>query len=205
MPKIIPLILLLVGLSNLAQVTNACSCIAWGLQYSYHQKGMEVMKVKVLANLKYKHKRKYIARVLKNYSNLNGVRTTDFIFISSPMTSCETYLGKGTWVVATKKTNEGGPAMYSTYSCDYHKRWKQLDSEELAFLNTRMICDGNQCECADGSDMYVCITHPCNMKCSPNTTCTANYCGGCRGEYTDDSGVFQCQCMQGDPTCPAKS
>lgn len=205
--RIIPLILLL-SLSILAQVTDACRCVSsWGLQKSYHEKGMEVMKVKVLASIQYKTNRKYIVRVIKNYSNARGVGTGDFIFISSAMTSCEMYLKKETWVVATKKSQSGGPAMYSSHSCDFHKQWKSLESEELAFLNTRMICDRTGCKCADGSGLFYCFKSPCaqeltNNLCSDNT-CTANYCGGCRAEYTDDIGIFQCQCMRGDPTCPA--
>lgn len=194
---------LLLALAFFVQGMHACVCISsYGLQYSYNEKGKEVMKVKVLGKVKTNKKRLYIAKVLKNYSTGRG--TSDFIMIGTYTNSCGLYLFKGKWVVTVIKTDDGGPSLYNSNACDFHKKWKDLEKEELAYLDTRIICNDEGCECADGSGLNHCLADPCVVfgEICPKEKCTSNSCGGCRAEYTDDIGILQCQCMEGDPTCP---
>lgn len=204
--KRIPLcqfLLLVLGL--FVQGMHACVCISsYGLQKSYNEKGKEVLKVRILGEVKTKQRRLYVAKVIKNYST--GIGKSNLIIIGTPTHSCGSYLVKGKWVVTVIKADNGGPSLYNTIACDFNKKWKNLETEELAYLDTRMICNDQGCKCGDGSELYMCLDDPCRVggEICDTAKCTANYCGGCRAEFTDDIGIVQCQCMAEDPICQGK-
>jgi len=79
--------------------------------------------------------------------------------------------------------------------CDANAAWKQLTAEHHEFLETRYVCCGKECACADGSQPVNCFVDPCEVSsCNvEGAVCESNYCGGCNAEWYDPTGALVCQ------------
>jgi hypothetical protein len=79
--------------------------------------------------------------------------------------------------------------------CDSHARWQDLTPEQQSFLDSRQLCDEDECVCADGSQPVNCFVDPCEVSSCDveGATCTANYCGGCHAEWYDEDGARVCE------------
>jgi hypothetical protein len=89
--------------------------------------------------------------------------------------------------------------------CDANGPWRSLSAEHRAFLDSRYVCCGKECGCADGSQPVNCLVDPCQVSSCDveGAVCEANYCGGCNAEWYDPTGALVCKagnaCNYDDP------
>ena len=186
------------------KATEACICLLnYNLQRSFYE-STDVVQVRVIGAVfdgkGFDRQRIHVAEVKKTFKGKPKIG--EYILItSSSNNSCGVKLENRRWYLMNLRKNDvndtrkGGLGVYTTDLCDYNMRWKYVEKKDRQFLNTRAICDekGESCKCADGSEQVQCLIDPCETtKCDQGTVCTANYCGGCKAEWTDDMGISMC-------------
>jgi hypothetical protein len=87
-----------------------------------------------------------------------------------------------------------------TNSCMSNSLFKDVSEADRAFLNSRYLCCGKQCKCADGTQPVQCFRQPCSppekAPCAEAVKCEDNYCGGCGAEWFDNAGFPACPITQ---------
>jgi hypothetical protein len=90
---------------------------------------------------------------------------------------------------------ESGNAL-TTNSCSSNALFKDVSESDRAFLNSRRVCCGNACACADGSPPADCPRDPCappqKAPCAEAVKCVARFCGFCRAEWFNSAGLPAC-------------
>lgn len=77
----------------------------------------------------------------------------------------------------------------------FFKKYADLTTEELNFLDTREVCCGQTCECRSTSPPVNCFVEPCAVAeppCEEAEECKNNFCGGCVAEWFTSSGMPAC-------------
>ncbi|KAI0561713.1 Proteinase inhibitor I35b (TIMP) [Gracilaria domingensis] len=71
-------------------------------------------------------------------------------------------------------------------SCTFAPLYRSLSPANREFLNSREVCCGGGCRCADGSELLDCTPRPCStteMPCEEAEKCVDNRCGDCTAEF----------------------
>ena len=161
------------------------------------------MKVRVLGSVfdgprkNIDRKRIHVAKVINDYKGATEPGT--LILIQSPAHSCGVHLSKGKWMVSMDEiqNEKNEPSIYTTEICNFYSKVGGMTIDQIAFLNSRMICDDmEQCTCADGSDIVNCpMPYPCRSSVCPDNgaICKVNKCGdSCTAEWINKSGMLIC-------------
>lgn len=178
---------------------NACSCIQPDIATLYNL-STDVMKVRILQKNIKPGQIVYRARVIHDYKGCKKLGSYVNLVTADNEAACGVNLPvNSTWLITGTQV---GPASISIGLCGYNKPWDLLSKADLKFLNSRLICCGSTCICADGTQPVNCFVDPCMVASCPEGECVSNYCGGCTAESYDDFGQMVCKPCKSDADCP---
>lgn len=99
----------------------------------------------------------------------------------------------------------GRVATLETSSCAGNDAWGDLSDEDVAFLQSRYNCCGDECACTGGDEPVGCSADACaGSSCEVGgASCVPNPCNGCNAEWFDPSGARVCNApvLPPAPTC----
>jgi hypothetical protein len=178
---------------------HACKCPAPTVESSYNS-STDVITAEIRFQLTLGSTRYYIARVDRAFKGCLGPR--EWVVLSTPVESatCGARLDSRSHLINgdAAGTRFGLPA-FAINSCSYNRAESALTEHDLAFLNGRTVCCGDDCDCADGRDRALCFADPCQVAPSCGEgECVANYCGGCNAEFYDERGYAVCQAPESE-------
>ena len=181
-------------LVNLPEPAQACSCLPSTIESSYSN-ATDVVSVDIWLQLGLGGSRWYLGNVRDAYKGCNGAGELILIETASSSAACGATFNVGERYLIHGYADGDllGIPRVRTGLCSYNVLEQALDEDEREFLASRMVCCGEECTCADGSDPVQCLVDPCDVapEC-PEGECVANYCGGCRAEFYDDAGYAVC-------------
>jgi hypothetical protein len=204
----VPLLLaLLVALAVPAAIpgrAEACTCLPADLATIYNRSDA-VLRVRVLGERTrgegLSAARVYTVRVRAVYKGCHEPQRRTRLVTSVQSGLCGVTLEVGGDYLVTGRSRGPNGAL-DIGSCGRNVPFASLTPDELAFLDTRFVCCGDDCACVNG-DPVQCFVDPCEVASCPDGTCTANYCGGCHAEFADAEGNAVCQPCRSDDDCPA--
>ena len=187
-----------------AAEVQACSCLPPDLVASYNSAD-EVIEVTIIKKKRRSRATRgrrgqrpgrewaYSARVHKVYKGCR--RVGSIVRISTPRSGAQcgvSWLKRGERYLLGGETAQRG--RLDIAACGYNVETSNLSEKERRFLDTRYNCCGETCACV-GSDEAACLVDPCAVAtvCDEAVECISNYCGGCRAEFYDSSGLPVCQ------------
>jgi eight-cysteine-cluster-containing protein len=177
-----------------AQRAQACTCLPPTVESSYNGSS-DVIRARILRRSQGTSTTRYIARVQRVFKGC--LEEAQLVVLTTPSSSaaCGALLSTNRDYLINGDaagTLLGLPRLDITL-CDYNLPWVQLTQHDRDFLNGRMVCCGDDCQCADGSAPVSCFVDPCEVAAPcPDGKCVANYCGGCNAEFYDESGYAVC-------------
>jgi hypothetical protein len=142
--------------------------------------------------------RYYRARVRRNYKGCVTAGTEIVLRTPASGAQCGTVLSTNTdYVISGYEggTHQGRPIV-DIGSCGFNVLVSDVSAAEWDFLDSRTVCCGAGCECADGGPMVSCFIDPCQTSpgCAGGVECQSNYCGGgCDAEWYGTSGELVCE------------
>jgi hypothetical protein len=176
---------------------RACSCLPPDMGRSY-ENADHVVHVRVETLLQQSSTvRRYLARLVED--DVKGCLSAGrrvVIETAANSAACGVSLARGEHLLhGTRARSAFGLLTLRVGLCDANAPWASLAPEHLAFLQSRYVCCGGECACADGSQPVNCFVDPCQVdSCDvEGAVCRANYCGGCNAEWYDASGALVCQ------------
>lgn len=181
-------------LVNAPEPAQACSCLPSTIESSYRD-ATDVVSADIWLTLSFGGTRWYLGSVRDVYKGCHDAGELILVETAASGAECgitfqtgERYLVQGD----ADGSLFGIPRVH-TALCAYNVREQLLTEDEREFLASRMVCCGDECECADDSEPVQCLVNPCEVAppC-PEGECVANYCGGCRAEFYDDDGHAVC-------------
>ncbi len=197
--------LIVAGLVALAapQSARACSCVPPDLVFTYNNSS-DVFSGEVLAQAGGDSLGlgmiEYTFRVDRSFNGCT--RAGQIVTLTTPGSSaaCGLLLSVGERYLITAGAATD-PGTFSVVSCGYNRRLADLSDADLAFLNSRFACCGDDCACVSGDEVQ-CFADPCQVTppC-PDGTCTANYCGGCFAEFYNEIGQAVCTACETGADC----
>jgi eight-cysteine-cluster-containing protein len=191
-----------------ARPVGACSCLASSVESSFQQSS-DVLSLTVVASLGAGSERWSLARVSKAYKGCREPGALVVLSSAGSSAACGVALPAGVpYLVQGHATGSvlGLPRLQISL-CDYNLPLAELSEHDRQFLDTRDLCCGAACVCADGSQPVQCFASPCavTQACAEAVSCVDNYCGGCDAELYDAQG--NAACLPGgcdsDADCPA--
>jgi hypothetical protein len=189
-----------------ADVAQACTCLPPTVESSYNGSD-DVVRARVLFALNLGSTIRYFARVEHTYKGC--LQEPEFVVLRTPSSSAacgvQLQLGQEYLVFGHAAGSYWGLTQLAINLCDGNQTFVSLTPEKLSFLDGRMVCCGESCICADGTQPVNCFVDPCEVApACPDGTCVANYCGGCNAEFYYESGYAVCEGeCQADADCPA--
>jgi hypothetical protein len=187
----------LCGWLSMESPAAACKCLPPDPYRSY-ENADHVLHVRVQGLLSQSASRRSYAAVLvdDDYKGCLTARTRVVIETATSSASCGMSLRAGEYLLHGHLVGaQRGIPRLSVGTCDLNVRWKELTDEQRAYLDSRFVCCGDECSCADGSEPVNCFVDPCRVSsCDvPGAECRSNYCGGCNAEWVDESGASVCE------------
>lgn len=191
-----------------ARPVEACSCLASTVESSY-QNSSDVLSVRVLLSVDAGSERWSLARVSKAYEGCTEPGALVVLSTASSSAACGVSLPAG--VPYLVQGNADGTLLglprLRVGACAYNLPLADLSEHDQYFLDTRQVCCGDSCACADGSQPVQCFASPCAVTpaCAEAASCVDNYCGGCNAEFYDAQGNAAClpAACDSDSDCPA--
>jgi hypothetical protein len=190
--------LLLVGASS--RRAEACSCVVPTVENGYNN-STDVVTAAVSFGFRLGGTQYYFARVQRVFKGC--LDADDWVVLKTPTdgAACGVDLSLRRYLLNAHADGQqfGLPALRIGL-CGYNHLVSDLSEEDLAFLDGRTVCCGDECACADGSQPVQCFVDPCSVapECSLGE-CVANYCGGCNAEFYNTTG--DAVCGPGDSEC----
>lgn len=194
---------MLAGWLSSSSAAQACSCLPPDLGRSYGYAD-HVLHVRVQGAVAQSPSTRLFTAVLLEDDYKGCLKARQRVLIETPASSaaCGMNLSRGEYLLHAKKVGSSmGLPRLAVGSCDYNVRWRALSADDRAYLDTRYVCCGDSCACADGSEPVNCFVDPCDVaSCDvEGAVCHSNYCGGCNAEWRDESGAAVCQDVS--PAC----
>jgi len=178
-----------------ARPAEACSCLASTVESSY-QNSSAVLSARVLLSFGAGSERWSLARVSKAYKGCTEPGELVVLSTASSSAACGVSLPTGVpyLINANVEGSVLGLPQLRISLCDYNLPLAELSQHDQAFLDTREVCCGDSCACADGSQPVQCFASPCavTQACAEAASCMDNYCGGCNAEFYDAQGNAAC-------------
>jgi hypothetical protein len=189
---------LLVGVPK----AEACSCLPADIASSYEQ-ASDVFTTKILFDVTIGQTSWYIGRV--GFTVKGCLKKGAWVYVKTAASSaaCGVTLQKGkTYLLNGAQVDAGfSVPVVSIASCLVQTAVQNLKKADRKFLLGRYNCCGETCACVDGTQPVNCFADPCSVQSCPSGKCTANYCGGCNAEFTDQYGFQVCTPCSGDSDC----
>jgi hypothetical protein len=190
------------GLVVLIASAGACKCPVLPISVQYFKPSVtQVVRAVVLSTLPpigtgQMSKKSYqisIKQVFKGCSK----PTYAVVSTASSSAACGAYLEVGSEYLLLLT---GAGYSLATNSCLGNTLFADVSEADRMFLNSRNLCCGGTCKCADGSQLVQCFRQPCSppetAPCAEAVKCEDNYCGGCRAEWFDSAGSPACPSTQ---------
>jgi hypothetical protein len=192
-------ILMAVGLT-LADVrpAAACSCVPANLPATYNG-STDVFRGTVLFRIPTPQNVFYVARVHTTYKGCLQPGAVTLLVTAAQSATCGISIPTGVEYLFTANTGQMG--LLNVGLCGFTVPFSGLSPAQLEFLDTRYNCCGKSCACVN-SPLVSCFVDPCRVASCPEGTCRANYCGGCRAEFTSSTGAPVCAPCQANSDCP---
>jgi hypothetical protein len=189
-----PIAVVLLVLFGPTNAAHACKCPVPTVESSYNTSS-DVITADILFHVTLGATRYYFVRVDRTFKGC--LAPGDWAVLSTPVESatCGARLESRSHLINGDAAGRrfGLPA-FTIGSCSYNVAESDLTEHDLAFLNGRSVCCGDDCACADGREMAECFADPCQVAPSCGEgACVANYCGGCNAEFYDEGGYAVCQ------------
>lgn len=169
------------------QRAQACDCVEANLQQHYAKSDL-VFIGQSLLSFDFGSKRLFLTTVEETFKGCAPKRRMMWLDTERSTAACgaEFAFGQRTLIHANRAKSLFFFG-HQTSACSGNRLVSQLSPKELAFLNSREVCCGEKCGCADGSEPVQCLVDPCTVTdpCQGEgaVTCKPNYCGGCNAEY----------------------
>lgn len=187
---------------------SACTCLPPDMGRSYESADHVVHARVELLLSQSANVRRYLARLVEDdFKGCLSAGQRVVIETAASSAACGVTLARGEHLLHGARVRSAfGLVTLRVGLCDANSPWAALPPEHLAFLQSRYVCCGGECACADGSQPVNCFVDPCQVdSCEvEGAVCRANYCGGCNAEWYDPSGALVCQdaasaCNYDDP------
>lgn len=179
---------------------SACSCLPADLATHFNQADA-VLRVRILGERNRADGQiAYTARVVTTYKGCAQKRQVLPLVTAPNDGLCGIRLEVGGDYLVTGQRFGRGRAI-QVGSCGFNRPFRSLSPEDREFLATRWNCCGDTCACVKREPVQ-CFVDPCDVASCADGTCTANYCGGCRAEFTSPDGANVCQPCATDDDCP---
>jgi hypothetical protein len=191
-------VLLFVTVLAVEQSAQACSCLPPDEGRSYND-AEHVVHVRVVSAVRASRtSRLYLARLVEpDFKGCLGRGRWVLLRTAADSAMCGIDLARGEEYLlhGTTAGHLFGTPILGVGLCDSNARWGDVTPEQHAFLGSRFVCCGDECACTDGSQPVNCFVDPCQVSSCDveGATCTANYCGGCNAEWSDESGARVCE------------
>ena len=181
---------------------EACTCAPQTLEQSYAQ-STDVAQVRVVWSLSFKSTTWYLAQVGRVFKGCLEPKSWAFLRTASSSAACGVELknGKSYLVNGNGAGHMRGRPVVAIGLCGYNVPIGTLTPAQTSWLKHRLVCCGDACACADGSQPVNCLVDPCQVTDCPQGTCEANYCGGCNAEFYDATGAPLCTACKTDADC----
>jgi hypothetical protein len=188
-----------VALTLLVSSAHACSCLAQSLKIQYYDASItRVVRAVVLrewptAVADQAAKKYYQISVKQAFKGCAAPRPVR-ISTASNSAACGVDLNIGSEYLLLLS---GSGYDLATHLCLANALFKDVRASDRAFLNSRRVCCGKGCICADGKPPVQCVRAPCSppekAPCKEAVKCVDNYCGGCYAEWFDKAGLPACE------------
>ena len=184
-----------------ARAADACSCLPSSVESSY-QASSDVLTATPLLGFFTASEQRYLAKVTATFKGCTKKGRLVLLTTPSSSAACGASLELGTeYLINGERDGSAlGLPKLGFNLCGYNLPADNLSAHDQTFLAGRTVCCGDDCHCADGSDLVACFANPCDVTpaCEEAARCEANYCGGCNAEFYDESGRAVCE-----PDAPA--
>ena len=163
---------------------QACSCPVTSLQAQYMNSD-DMVVIHAIAELAAGEKRLYLATIERTFKGC--LSQGEFVLITTPASSAAcgvTLPPEPMLITASQLSRRYGLKTLQVSLCGYNVPLDSLSDSDKAFLESRNVCCGDECQCADGSEPVQCFADPCQVaKPCAEAVCVSNYCGGCNAEF----------------------
>jgi hypothetical protein len=181
---------------------DACKCAVRPISIQYYNPSVtQVVRAVVLSEwpavVTDPASQKYYQIAVKQVFKGCAKSRSLWISTASSSAACGAYVSVGSEYLLLLS---GSGYQLATNSCLGNSLFKDVSDSDRAFLNSRSLCCGGQCKCADGTQLVQCFRQPCSppetAPCAEAVKCEDNYCGGCRAEWFDSAGAPACTIAQ---------